>query len=120
MINCWSFYADLRKMKIGEERANEIEDLARKYMVTNAEKDAAVENAVTEYKEKIEELEKKVAAQEKLLANPNLQIERIVEKVIRENLSLDSECEAYSGSYARLYFGKEILGSVCLRSYDDD
>ena len=116
MINCWHFYAELRKMRIGEERAKEIEEIAQKYMVTNAEKD----NAVAEYKEKIEELEKKVADQEKLLGNPNLQVERIVEKVIRENLTLDDECEAYSGSYARLYFGKELLGSVCLRRYDDD
>lgn len=120
MIKCWSFHLGLRKMKIGEERAREIQELAQQYMVTNAERDSAVENAVAEYKEKIEELEKKVADQEKLLANPNLQIERIVEKVIRENLSLDEECEEYSGSYARLCFGKDVLGSVCLRRYDDD
>lgn len=80
MINCWSFYAELRKMKIGDERANKIEEIAQKYMVTNAEKDNAVENAVAEYKEKIEELEKKISDQDKLLGNPNLQVNGLLKK----------------------------------------
>ena len=44
----------------------------------------------------------------------------LIDKRIKEKLTLDEKSEAYSGSYATLKYGEDNLGYVCLKAdYDD-
>ena len=44
----------------------------------------------------------------------------LIDKRIKEKLTLDEKSEAYSGSYATLKYGEDNLGYVCLKAYYDD
>lgn len=44
----------------------------------------------------------------------------LIDKRIKEKLTLDEKSEAYSGSYATLNYGDDNLGYVCLKAYYDD
>lgn len=52
-------------------------------------------------------------------SNPDL-FANALKSVITQHLSLDNECEPYSGNYARLTWDKEELGSICIEHYSDD
>lgn len=47
-------------------------------------------------------------------------INHLIDKRITEKLSLGETSEPYSGCYARLTYGDDELGNVCLKSYYDD
>ena len=44
----------------------------------------------------------------------------LIDKRIKEKLTLDERSEPYSGSYATLNYGEDNLGYVCLKAYHDD
>lgn len=44
----------------------------------------------------------------------------LIDKRIKEKLTLDERSEPYSGSYATLNYGDDNLGYVCLKAYHDD
>ena len=44
----------------------------------------------------------------------------LIDKRIKEKLTLDERSEPYSGSYATLNYGEDDLGCVCLKAYYDD
>lgn len=44
----------------------------------------------------------------------------LIDKRIKEKLTLDVENEAYCGRYAALNYGDDNLGYVCLKAYSDD
>lgn len=119
MIGCWDVYSDVRKLKISDARAKEIEQIACKYMTPNRKVEEKIQEAIVEKEAKIAELEAKLKEQEELLANPNLQMERLIEKVVCEHLSLGDGNDPYS-SDAVLYWDKKDLGSVTIRSYSED
>lgn len=78
-----------------------------------------IAEAIAEKEARIAELEAKVEEQEKLLANPNLQMERLIEKVVCEHLGMGDGSGPYS-SEAVLYWDKKALGSVTIRTYPED
>ena len=47
-------------------------------------------------------------------------VNELIDKRIKEKLTLDEKSEAYSGSYATLNYGDDNLGYVCLKAYFDD
>ena len=75
--------------------------------------------ALTFAEKEIARLKAKIEEQEKLLENPNLQIERLIEKVVCEHLSLRYGDDIYSTS-AELCWDKNVLGSVTIQSYSED
>lgn len=119
MIGCWDVYSDVRKLKISDARAKEIEQIACKYMTPNRKVEEKIQEAIAEKEAKIAELETKLKEQEELLANPNLQLERLIEKVVCEHLGLGDDNDPYS-SNAVLYWDEKALGSVTIRSYPED
>lgn len=112
MIGCWDVYSDVRKLKISDARAKEIEQIACKYMTPNRKVEEKIQEAIAEKEAKLKE-------QEKLLANPNLQMERLIEKVVCEHLGLGDGNDPYS-SNAVLYWDEKALGSVTIQSYPED
>ena len=119
MIGCWDVYSEVRKLKISDARAEEITGIACKYMTPNRKVEEAIAKAVAEKEAKIAELEAKIKEQEMLLANPNLQMERLIEKVVCEHLGLGDGNDPYS-SNAVLYWDEKALGSVTIQSYSED
>lgn len=119
MKRCWDVYSEVRKLKISESRAEEIEQIACKYMTPNRDVEKMIAEAVAEKEAKIIELEEKLKEQEKLLANPNLQMERLIEKVVCEHLGIGDGHDPYS-SEAVLYWDEKALGSVTIQSYSED
>ena len=112
MIGCWDVYSDVRKLKISDARAKEIEQIACKYMTPNRKVEEKIQEAIAE-------LEAKLKEREELLANPNLQMERLIEKVVCEHLGLGDGNDLYS-SNAVLYWDEKALGSVTIQSYPED
>ena len=47
-------------------------------------------------------------------------VNELIDKRIKEKLTLDEKSEPYSGSYATLNYGEDNLGYVCLKAYYDD
>ena len=47
-------------------------------------------------------------------------VNELIDKRIKEKLTLDERSEPYSGSYATLNYGEENLGYVCLKACHDD
>ena len=47
-------------------------------------------------------------------------VNELIDKRIKEKLTLDERSEPYSGSYATLNYGDDNLGYVCLKAYYDD
>ncbi len=117
--NCWDVYSEVRKLKISESRAKEIEQIACKYMTPNRKVEERIRKALEDKEKEIARLKAKIEEQEKLLANPNLQMERLIEKVVCEHLGLGDGNDLYS-SEAVLYWDKKALGSVTIRSYSED
>lgn len=120
MTICWDFYRDVRELKISDQRAEEIAQIAAKYMTPNYKVEKQIQETVAEKEAEIAELKAKLEEQEKLLANPNLQMERLIEKVVCEHLCLNQKSEAYSGRYVQLCWGNKELDEVCIQSYSDD
>ena len=119
MTICWDFYNDIRKLKISDQRAEEIAQIAAMYMTPNYKVEKQIQEAVTEKEAKIAELEAKIKEQEILLANPNLQMERLIEKVVCEHLGIGEGNNPYS-SEAVLYWDEKALRSVTIESYSED
>lgn len=119
MIGCWDVYSEVRKLKISDARAKEITEIACKYMTPNRKVEEAIAKTVAEKEAKIAELEAKLKEQEMLLANPNLQMERLIEKVVCEHLGIGDGHDPYS-SEAVLYWDEKALGSVTIKSYSED
>lgn len=119
MVGCWDVYSGVRKLKISDARAKEIEQIACKYMTPNRKVEEKIREAIAEKEAKIAELEAKLKEQEELLANPNLQMERLIEKVVCEHLGLGDGNDPYS-SEAVLYWDEKALGSVTIQSYSED
>lgn len=117
--SCWDVYLEVRKLKISESRAKEIEQIACKYMTPKRDVEEKIQEAIAEKEAKIAELEAKLKEQEELLANPNLQMERLIEKVVCEHLGLGDGNDPYS-SNAVLYWDEKALGSVTIQSYPED
>lgn len=117
---CWDFYNDVRKLKVSAQRAEEIAQIAAKHMSPNYKVEKQIQEAVAEKEAKIAELEAKLKEQEMLLANPSLQMERLIEKVVCEHLCLSQKTEAYSGNYAQLCWDNRELGEVCIQGFSDD
>ena len=74
-----------------------------------------------------EELKEAVKKEEEVLTTDesyNTKFEKyfneLIDKRIKEKLTLDEKSEAYSGSYATLKYGEDNLGYVCLKAYYDD
>ena len=107
MIECWDVYSEVRKLKISESRAKEIEQIACKYMTPKRDV------------KELARLKAKIEEQEKLLSNPNLQMERLIEKVVCEHLGLGDGHDPYS-SEAVLYWDDKALGSVTIKTYSED
>lgn len=117
--HCWDVYSEVRKLKISESRANEIEQIACKYMIPKCHVEEKIKEALEDKEKEIAALKAKVAEQEALLSNPNLQMERLIEKVVCEHLGLGDGHDPYS-SDAVLYWDDQALGSVTIRSYSED
>lgn len=117
--SCWDVYLEVRKLKISESRAKEIEQIACKYMTPKRDVEEKIQEAIAEKEAKIAELEAKLKEQKELLANPNLQMERLIEKVVCEHLGLGDGNDPYS-SEAVLYWDEKALGSVTIQSYSED
>lgn len=115
--NCWEVYSEVRKLKISEARAKEIEQIACKYMTPKRDVEEKIREALED--KEIARLQAKIEEQEKLLANPNLQMERLIEKVVCEHLGLGDGNDPYS-SEAVLYWDEKALGSVTIQSYSED
>lgn len=124
--NCWDVYSEVRKLKISESRAKEIEQIACKYMVPKRDVEEKIQEALEDKEKEIARLRAKVEEQEKLLANPNLQMERLIEKVVCEHLGIGDGHDPYSSeavpysSEAVLYWDEKALGSVTIQSYSED
>lgn len=88
-------------------------------MTLNRKVEEKIQEAIAEKEAKIAELEAKLKEQEELLANPNLQMERLIEKVVCEHLGLGDGNDPYS-SNAVLYWDEKALGSVTIQSYPED
>lgn len=116
---CWNVYSDVRKLKISESRAKEIEQIACKYMIPKRDVEKKIQEVLEDKEKEIAELKVKIAEQEKLLENPNLQIERLIEKVVCEHLGIGDGHDPYS-SEAVLYWDEKALGSVAIRTYPED
>lgn len=74
-----------------------------------------------------EELKEAVKKEEEVLTTDesyNTKFEKyfneLIDKRIKEKLTLDEKSEAYSGSYATLKYGEDNLGYICLKAYYDD
>ena len=119
MIECWDVYSEVRKLKISESRAKEIEQIACKYMTPNRKVEERIRKNLEDKEKEIARLKAKIEEQEKLLENPNLQIERLIEKVVCAHLSLRYGDDIYSTS-AELCWDKNVLGSVTIQSYSED
>lgn len=117
--SCWDVYSEVRKLKISESRAKEIEQIACKYMTPKRDVEGKIQEAVEDKEKEIAALKAKIAEQEALLSNPNLQMEKLIKKVVCEHLSLGYGNDPYSTS-AELSWDKNILGSVTIRSYSED
>lgn len=117
--NCWDVYSEVRKLKISESRAKEIEQIACKYMTPKRDVEEKIQEALEDKEKEIKALKAKIAEQEQLLSNPNLQIERLIEKVVCEHLGLGDGNSPYS-SDAVLYWDDKALGSVTIQSYPED
>ena len=113
------FYYELRKLKISESRAKDIEQIACKYMTPNQKVKEKIQKAIEDKEKEIAKLKAKIGEQEKLLENPNLQMERLIEKVVCEHLGLGNGNDLYS-SEAVLYWDNKDLGSVTIRTYSED
>ena len=116
---CWNVYSDVRKLKISESRAKEIEQIACKYMIPKRDVEKKIQEVLEDKEKEIAELKAKIAEQELLLSNPNLQIERLIEKVVCEHLGIGDGNDPYS-SEAVLYWDEKALGSVTIKSYSED
>ena len=119
MAECWDVYSEVRKLKISESRAKEIEQIACKYMTPNRKVEERIRRNLEDKEKEIARLKAKIEEQEKLLANPNLQMERLIEKVVCEHLGLRDGNDLYS-SEAVLYWDEKALGSVTIQSYSED
>lgn len=117
--SCWDVYSEVRKLKISESRAKEIEQIACKYMTPKRDVEEKIQEALEDKEKEIARLKAKVEEQEKLLANPNLQMERLIEKVVCEHLGIGDVHDPYS-SEAVLYWDEKALGSVTIQSYSED
>jgi hypothetical protein len=78
-----------------------------------------IQEALEDKEKEIAKLKTKIEEQEKLLANPNLQMERLIEKVVCEHLGLGDGNDLYS-SEAVLYWDEKALGSVTIQTYSED
>lgn len=119
MAECWDVYSEVRKLKISEPRAKEIEQIACRYMTPNRKVEERIRKALEDKEKEIARLRAKIEEQEKLLANPNLQMERLIEKVVCEHLGLGDGNDPYS-SNAVLYWDEKALGSVTIKTYPED
>lgn len=119
MIECWDVYSEVRKLKISESRAKEIEQIACKYMIPKQYIKEKIHKVLEDKEKEIARLKAKVEEQEKLLENPNLQMERLIEKVVCEHLGIGDGHDPYS-SEAVLYWDDKALGSVTIQSYSED
>lgn len=88
-------------------------------MVPKLDVEEKIQEAPEDKEKEIAKLKAKVEEQEKLLANPNLQMERLIEKVVCEHLGMGDGHDPYS-SEAVLYWNEKALGSVTIRSYSED
>lgn len=116
---CWDVYSEVRKLKISESRAKEIEQIACKYMIPKRDVEKKIQEVLEDKEKEIAELKAKIAEQELLLSNPNLQMERLIEKVVCEHLGIGDGHNPYS-SDAVLYWDEKALGSVTIRTYSED
>ena len=64
MIGCWDVYSAVRKLKISDARAEEIDKIACKYMTPNREIEEKIQEAIAE-KEDVQE--KKLLKKEKVM-----------------------------------------------------
>ena len=116
----WSdVYSGVRKLNISESRTKEIERIVCKYMTPNEKVEERIRKSLENKEKEIAGLKAKVEEQEKLLANPNLQMERLIEKVVCEHLGIGEGHDPYS-SEAVLYWDDKALGSVTIQSYSED
>ena len=119
MAGCWDVYSEVRKLKISESRSKNIEQIACRYMTPKRDVKEQIQKAVEDKEKEIAKLKAKIEEQEKLLANPNLQMERLIEKVVCEHLGIGDGHDPYS-SEAVLYWDEKALGSVTIQSYSED
>lgn len=115
----WDVYSEVRKLKISESRAKDIEQIACKYMTPKRDVKEQIQKAIEDKEKEIAKLKAKIEEQEKLLENPNLQMERLIEKVVCEHLGLGNGNDPYS-SEAVLYWDEKALGSVTIKTYPED